>query len=138
MRRGSLSSYKIKNLFSFMHPVPNELKSFVVYQLTWAGCNSRYTGKTSRHLFTRIKEHISTDKNSHIYKHFLKSLSCKNQHSQSCFKILDSANSTSSLKIKKFYTSTRLILNLMSKLIILTQFPVYNFHTTLSSLAPYQ
>ena len=95
------SSYKIKNLFSLKDPVPNELKSFVVYQFTCAGCNSRYIGETSGHLSTRIKEHISTNKNFHIHKHFLKSPSCKNQYSQSCFKILDSANSTFSLKIKE-------------------------------------
>ena len=56
------SSFKIKNFFSFKDPIPDALKSLVVYQFTFAGCNSRYIGETSRHFATRVKEHLSTDK----------------------------------------------------------------------------
>ena len=62
--------YKIKNLFSFKDSIPF-VKYGVVYQFTCAACNSRYIGETMRHISTRMKEHISTDKNSHI---FLKTL----------------------------------------------------------------
>ena len=95
------SQYKIKNLFSFKDPLPSHLKSGVVYKFTCAVCNSRYIGETMRHLSTRIKEHTSTDKNSHIYKHFLSSPNCKSHYTDSCFTILDTANFSSTLKIKE-------------------------------------
>lgn len=95
------SSYKIKNLFSFKDPIPSELQSCVVYQFTCAGCNSRYIGETSRHLSTRIKEHISSDKKSHIFKHFKTSPNCKSLYSPSCFEIIDSSNLSTTLKLKE-------------------------------------
>ena len=55
-------SFKIKIFFSFKDPIPDTLKSLVVYQFTCAGCNSRYIGETSRHFATRVKEHLSSDK----------------------------------------------------------------------------
>ena len=58
------SSFKIKNIFSFKDPIPDALKSMVVYQFSCEGCNSRYIGETSRHFATSVKEHLSTDKNS--------------------------------------------------------------------------
>ena len=96
------SSYKIKNLFSFKDPIPTALKSSVIYKFTCAGCKTRYIGETSRHLTTRIKEHTTTDKNSHIFQH-LKNPNCKNKFSSDCFKIIDSAKSSFSLKIKEAF-----------------------------------
>ena len=81
------SSFKIKNFFSFKDPIPDALKSLVVYQFTCAGCNSHYIGETSRH-FIGVKEHPSNDKNSHVYKHLNGSPSCKSKCSGDCFKIL--------------------------------------------------
>ena len=60
------SFFKIKMFFSFKDPIPDALKSMVVYQFTCAGCD---IGETSRHLATRVKEHLSIDKNSHVFKH---------------------------------------------------------------------
>ena len=42
---------------SLKAPVPMELKSCVVYQITCSGCNSCYVGQTARHLRTRLSEH---------------------------------------------------------------------------------
>ena len=84
-------------------PIPLSLKSLVVYEFTCAGCNSRYIGETSRHLSTRIKEHTTTDKNSHIFKHLLNSPDCKSKFDLTCFKILDSAKTSYSLKLKEAY-----------------------------------
>ena len=95
------STYKVKNIFSFKDPIPFDLKSNVVYQFTCVGCNSHYIGETTRHIATRIREHTQTDKNSHIFKHFQQSPSCKNQYHPSCFKIIDSDTSTISLKLKE-------------------------------------
>ena len=95
------SSFKIKNFFSFKDPNPDALKSLVVCQFICAGCNSHYFGETSRHFATRVKEHLSTDKNSHVYKHLNGSPSCKRTCLVDCFKILDSAKSRHCLKLKE-------------------------------------
>ena len=46
-------------MFSVKDPVPVELRSNVVYKFTCATCNSCYVGETSRHLSTRIREHLN-------------------------------------------------------------------------------
>ena len=59
-------SFKIKNYFSHKDPIPNNLKSFLVYKFSCASCSSSYLGETC-HLFkTRIEEHIKKDNKSHI------------------------------------------------------------------------
>ena len=49
----------------------------VVYKFTCAGCNSVYVGGVCRKISSRIREHLFTDKNSHIIKHFKSSKACK-------------------------------------------------------------
>ena len=58
-------------------------------------------GETSRHLSTRIKEHLNSDKLSHIYKHLNTNAACKVQCNETCFSVLDSANTKYGLKIKE-------------------------------------
>ena len=55
------SSFKIKNYFSYKDPIPNDLKSFLVYKFTCASCSSSYIGETYRHFKTRIEEHIKNN-----------------------------------------------------------------------------
>ena len=81
--------------------------SFVVYKFTCAGCESQYVGETSRHLATRIKEHVTSDKNSHIFKHLNQNTNCKENYSLDCFKIIDSDKSSFKLKIKEGFHITR-------------------------------
>ena len=57
--------------------IPPDLKSFVVYYFCCAGCNARDGGETTRHLMIRIKEQISTHKNSIISKHLENNVNCK-------------------------------------------------------------
>ena len=99
------TSFKIKNLFQVKDLIPMSLKSFVVYKFTCAGCNARYIGETTRHLTTRIKEHLVSDKNSHIFKHINNSSNplCKTNASPDCFQIIDSDSSSFKLKIKEGY-----------------------------------
>ena len=47
-------------------PTYTELHLIII---TCAGCNSVYVGETCRHISTRVREHLCTDKNSHVYKH---------------------------------------------------------------------
>ena len=58
-------------------PIPKFLKSFVVCEFLCPGCNACYIGETTRHLSTRIKEHLETDKKSHIFAHLVNDKTCK-------------------------------------------------------------
>jgi hypothetical protein len=69
----------MKNLFKYKDALPNVLRAGVVYQFKCSGCSSTYVGQTSRHLRTRICEHlgispfagISLKTNSAIYDHIV-------------------------------------------------------------------
>ena len=50
---------------------------------------------------TRIREHLTSDKHSHIFKHLRGSENCRSLCSEDCFKILDSASISFQLKIKE-------------------------------------
>ena len=43
------NSFQIKNYFSNKDPIPNDLKSFLVFKFTCASCSSSYVGGTCRH-----------------------------------------------------------------------------------------
>jgi hypothetical protein len=88
-------------MFSTKDVIPLGLKSFVIYKFMCASCNACYIGETSRHLSTRIKEHLRTDKQSHVYKHLQASEQCKTSCNETCFSILDHAATKYSLKIKE-------------------------------------
>ena len=70
------NSFKIKNYFAYKDPIPNDLKSFLVYKFTCASCSSSYIGETCHHFKTRIEEHIKKDNKSHIFKHLHSSETC--------------------------------------------------------------
>ena len=55
--------FKIKNYLSYKDPIPNDLKSFLVYKFCCASCSSSYIGETCRRFKTRIEEHIKKDDN---------------------------------------------------------------------------
>ena len=40
------ASLKMKNYFSYKDPIPDDLKSLLVYKLTCASCSSNYIGLT--------------------------------------------------------------------------------------------
>ena len=58
--------FKVGDLFSIKDAFSKPLKSFVVYNFARLGCIVYYIGETTRHLSTRIKEHLKKDKKSHI------------------------------------------------------------------------
>ena len=95
------SSFKIKNCSSYKDPIPNDLKSFLVYKFTCASCSSSYIGETCRHFKTRIEEHIKKDNKSHIFKHLHSIATCFDSYSSLCFKITDKGNSKFDLIIKE-------------------------------------
>ena len=63
------SSFKIKNYFSYKDPIPNDLKSFLVYKFTCGSCSSSYIGENCHHFKTWIEENIKKDNKSHLFKH---------------------------------------------------------------------
>ena len=95
------NSFKIKNYFSYKDPIPDDLKSFLVYKFTCARCSSGYTGEPYRHFKTRIQEHIKKDNKSHIFKHLRSAATYFDSYNSLCFKTIDKANSKFDLKIKK-------------------------------------
>ena len=70
---------------------PAGLRSRVIYKFSCAGCSTCYVGETNRHFATRIREHLSSDKNSHIFKHLKGSENYRSLCSKDYFQILDSA-----------------------------------------------
>ena len=92
--------FKLRNLFSVKDSVPRELRSCVIYKFT-ACCNACYIGKTGGHFSTRVREQLSSDKSSHIFKHLLSSERYRQSCSADCSKILDSAPTKFQLKLKE-------------------------------------
>ena len=84
-------------------PIPRGLRSRVVYKFACAGCNACYVGETTRHFSTRVREHLVTDKASHIFKHLQNSEHYCALCSVDCFHILDYASTGFQLKIKEAF-----------------------------------
>ena len=95
------NSFKIKSYFLYKDPIPDDLKSFLVYKFTCASCTSSCIGETCRHFKTRNEEHISKDNKSHIFKHLHSTTACFDSYNSLTFKIIDKANSKFDLKIKE-------------------------------------
>ena len=95
------TTFKLRNIFSVKDSVPRELRSRVIYKFTCACCNACYIGETGRHFSTRVREHLSSDKSSHIFKHLQSSERCRQSCSADCFEILDSAPTKFQLKLKE-------------------------------------
>ena len=99
-------SCKIKNYFSDKDPIPNDLKSFLVYKFNCVSCSSSYIDETCHRFKTRIQEHIRKDNKSQLFKHLHSTAACFDSYNSLCFKIIDKANSKFDLKIKKLYILT--------------------------------
>ena len=95
------NSFKVKNYFSYKDPIPNDLKSFLVYKFTCASCSSSYIGETCRHFKTRIEEHIKKDNKPPIFKHLNSTATCFDSYNSLCFKIFGKVYSKFDLKIKE-------------------------------------
>ena len=95
------SLFKTGSLFSVKDVITHDQQSFVVYSFNCPGCNARYIGETTRQLLFRVDEHLSTDKQSYIFKHLNNNPNCQELSNISCFKIIDHAQSEYVLKIKE-------------------------------------
>ena len=97
------SSFKIGNMFGVKDPIRyvGSVRVSVVYKFMCAGCNACYVGETTRHFSTRVREHMFSDRTSHIFKQLHNSEQCRTSCSNDCFSILDHASTTFQLKIKE-------------------------------------
>ena len=95
----AFQSFKLSNMLSTKDKL--SLKSHVVYKFMCAGCNDCYVGYTTRHFSTRINEHLSSDKKSHVYKHLRNRITCLHACNESSFSIIDYASTEYKLKIKE-------------------------------------
>ena len=91
---------KLQFFFSYKDPIPDDLKSFLVYKFICASCSSSYIGETRRHFKTRIEEHIKKDNNFNNFKHIHSTATCFDSYNSLSFKIIDEANSNFDLKTK--------------------------------------
>ena len=91
------SSFTIGNMFCVKDPIPAGLRSRMVYKFACAGCNACYVGETTRHFSTRVREHLVSDKASHIFKHLQNSERCRPLCSVECFDICVRGTRTQSL-----------------------------------------
>ena len=97
------NSFKIKNNFSYKDPIPDDLKSFLVYKFTCASCSSSYIDETCCHFKTRFEKHIKKDSKSHIFKHLHSTATCFHSYNSLCFTILIRLTLNSTYKLKKLY-----------------------------------
>ena len=89
----------IKNYFSYKDPIPDDLKSFLVYKFTCASLNSSYIGQTC-HLFkTGFEESMKPGIKSHILKHLHSNATCFDSYNYLSFKTIDKVNFKLDLKI---------------------------------------
>ena len=81
--------------------IPSGLRSRVDYKFVCAGCNTFWVVEISQHFFTCVREHLATDRASHIFKHLQQSVDCRTSRSSKCFGILDHATANFQLKIEE-------------------------------------
>ena len=72
-----------------------------VSKFSYAGCAACCVSETTRHFSTRVREHLETDRASHIFKHLEGSKECRSACSLDSFAIIDQTSSRFALKIKE-------------------------------------
>ena len=93
---------KISSFFSTKDVNPSVLRSRVVYHFTCASCNASYVGQTTRHFNVRVNEHLNKKSNpSGVFKHLGENSGCRQACDKSCFKVIDSDQSSFRLQIKE-------------------------------------
>ena len=94
-------SFKVADMLSVKDAIPFALKSNVVYKFVCGCCTATYIGETTRHISTRMREHLQSDKNSHIHRHLANNAACKAASDESCFTIIDGDDCVYRLKLRE-------------------------------------
>ena len=95
------TSSKLEPRFSAKDAISILSRSRVVYKFSCTGCSACYLGETNLHLATRVREQLTSDKNSRIFQHIRGSETCRALCSENCFSILGTAFTSFQLKIKE-------------------------------------
>ena len=132
----AFSSFKIGNLFGVKDPVPDGLRSRVVYEFVCASCNACYVGENSRYFFTHVREHLVSDRASHIFSHLKDSPHCRALCSTDNFHVLDHASTSFQLKIKEAIHIQREQPSLHQQLNRVNLNYLFNSHTFMLFLFP--
>ena len=115
-------TFKIGNLFRVKDGIPHNLQSMVIYEFCCSSCNARYVGQTTRHLKTRVAEHMGISSRtrrllsaplfSSIREHSHKTVHVFDEHD---FRMIDRARNKYDLGILEslVITNTRPKLNVM-------------------------
>ena len=91
------STKRLSTFFSFKDKIPKALKSGVVYSFTCRCCSASYVGQTTRHLHTRVSEHLGITP--------ITGKLCKNPPQSSIFSHLISTGHTASIDDFKILSS---------------------------------
>jgi hypothetical protein len=91
------STKRLSTFFSFKDKIPKALKSGVVYSFTCRCCSASYVGQTTRHLHTRVSEHLGITP--------ITGKLCKNPPQSSIFSHLTSTGHTASIDDFKILSS---------------------------------
>ena len=132
----AFSSFKIGNFFGVKDPVPDWLRSRVVYKFVCAGCNACHVGETCRHFSTRVREHLVIDRASYIFWHLKDSPHCRALCSTDNFHVLDHASTSFQLKIKEAIHIQREQPSLHQQLHHVNLNYLFNSHTFMLFLFP--
>ena len=128
------SNNRLLNSFSFKNRIPNNLKSYLIYEYTCCDCDVTYIGKTYRHFQIRFSEHLGISKltnktltyNKNTATAIRNHIHTRNHNSNSeSFKIIGHAKNDNHLLIKES-------LNIQKKNPILNKtvksYPLYLFN----------
>ena len=96
------SSFKIGYKLGVKDPIAHGLPMCLVYKVLCAGGDACHVGETSRHLSTRMREHLVSDRTSHIFNHLHNSSQCRTLCSdEGSSGTLGHASTTVQVKIKE-------------------------------------
>ena len=94
-------SFKVSEFFPFKTKIPEYLRSFIVCEFVYAGCNTTFSEQTQRRTKTRIDDHFRLDKKSYVFQHLPRNESCECRCDEICFKVIDITYSDFRLKLKR-------------------------------------
>ena len=119
-------NYRLRNCFTFKDKIPNYIRSHLLYSYSCGRCKSAYIGKSKRHFFVRVNEHlgislktgkeftfnVKNKNNSTILSHINQNHECKLNSTFENFNIIGNASTDGYLCIKESLLIQKLSPNL--------------------------
>ena len=95
----TLSKFLVYSKLKIIFPIPDDLKSFLVYKFTCTSGSSSYIGKKLYcHFKTSLEENIKKD----IFKHLHSITTCFDSYNSLSFEIIDKTSSKFDLNAKLY------------------------------------